>query len=268
MSDAVPPWRSFSSAGSATDADTDDSAAAGRLNDGPSGADRADRRATEGPRGAVASLVRGADRWAVGLVAVFALGAAALGATSVAMVVAFTGLTNVASSQAGHIAATASLETLDEIAAFGDGVGADLAQPRELVVDVAGGVVAPGLHRLRPGDRVGDAIIAAGGFGPRADLATASRLLNLAAPLSDGAKVLVPELGSTQVASPDDGRIDLNRADGAALESLPGIGPVTAQRILDARAEARFGKIADLRSRGIVGDAVFERLKGLVRAGP
>lgn len=138
-----------------------------------------------------------------------------------------------------------------------------------IVVDVAGAVAQPGLHRLGSGDRVGDAIEAAGGFAPRADLAAASQTLNLAQPLEDGAKVLVPELGIDRpvAIAADDGRIDLNRAGQAELETLPGVGPVTARKILDARAERRFGGVRDLRTRGLVGESVYEDVKSLVRAG-
>ncbi|MEX1296786.1 MAG: helix-hairpin-helix domain-containing protein [Candidatus Limnocylindrales bacterium] len=142
-------------------------------------------------------------------------------------------------------------------------------EPAELVVDVAGAVADPGLHRLRPGDRVGDAIAAAGGFAPRADLAASSQALNLAQPLEDGAKVLVPELGidraETQLTA-DDGRIDINRAGRSELESLPGIGPVTAGNIIAAREDERFETVRELRGRGLVGEKVFEDIKGLVRA--
>ncbi len=139
----------------------------------------------------------------------------------------------------------------------------------ELVVDVAGAVERPGLHRLRPGDRVGDAIEAAGGYAPRVDLAAASEVLNLAQPLEDGTKVLVPELGIDRVDAPasEDGRIDLNAADQAALETLPGVGPVTARKIIEARAGRRFSSVQDLRSRGLVGDAVLEDITPLVRVG-
>jgi competence protein ComEA len=137
----------------------------------------------------------------------------------------------------------------------------------EIVVDVAGAVVQPGLHRLRSGDRVGDAIEAAGGFAPRVDLAEAGRSLNLAAPLSDGGKVLVPELGvdGPLTSSSDDGRIDLNQADQAGLESLPGVGPVTADKIMAARSEQRFGSVAELLDRGIVGQSVYDDIVDLVR---
>ncbi|MFV2064327.1 MAG: helix-hairpin-helix domain-containing protein [Chloroflexota bacterium] len=139
----------------------------------------------------------------------------------------------------------------------------------EIVVDVAGAVVSPGLHRLRAGDRVGDAIKAAGGFAPRVDLAETSRALNLAQPLADGTKVLVPELGFEQSlpGTVDDGRIDINRADQAELETLPGIGPVTAGKILAARADGRFDAVKELRSRGLVGESVYAQIKDMVRAG-
>ena len=142
--------------------------------------------------------------------------------------------------------------------------------PTELVIDVAGAVAEPGLHRLDAGARVGDAIEAAGGFAPRADLAATSQALNLALPLEDGAKVLVPELGLDRVTDgtdADDGRFDLNRASRSELESLPGIGPVTAGKIIAARGTERFDAVAELRSRGLVGEKVYEDVKGLLRTG-
>lgn len=151
-----------------------------------------------------------------------------------------------------------------------DGMVMDAAESSGVVVDVAGAVVQPGLHRLDAGARVGDAIEAAGGFAPRADLAAASQALNLAQTLDDGAKVLVPELGTMRldaVGEAGDGRIDLNSADQAELESLPGIGPVTAGKIIDARQTERFGSVRDLRTRGLVGESVFADIKSLVVAG-
>lgn len=137
----------------------------------------------------------------------------------------------------------------------------------ELFVDVAGAVQQPGLHRLHAGDRVADAISAAGGYAARVDLAAASSTLNLAAPLTDGAKVIVPELGMGAAVNgaPDDDRIDLNMADQAALESLPGIGPVTAGKIMAARSERAFASVAELLDRDIVGQAVYDDIVDLVR---
>jgi competence protein ComEA len=137
-------------------------------------------------------------------------------------------------------------------------------------VDVAGAVMRPGLVRVGQGDRVGDAIAAAGGFSSRVDLAETSQSLNLAQPLDDGSKVLVPVLGAVGPRTVDartegDDRIDLNHADQAALESLPGIGPVTAARIIEAREEDPFSSIDDLRTREVVGESVFEDIRDLVR---
>jgi competence protein ComEA len=100
------------------------------------------------------------------------------------------------------------------------------------------------------------------------DLAETSRTLNLAETLADGAKVVVSELGTQPSVGTAavDGLIDLNSADQAALEGLPGIGPVTAAKIIEAREQQRFGSIEELRSREIVGESVFEDIQGLVRA--
>jgi len=144
-----------------------------------------------------------------------------------------------------------------------------------LIVDVAGAVVTPGLVRLVAGSRVGDALAAAGGFAVGADLVAASAALNLAAPLTDGAQVRVPSLldaatpALPAAGSPaTDGRPDLNLASATDLEALPGIGTVTAERILAARAENPFRSVDELRTRGLVGEATFTRIRDLVRIGP
>lgn len=137
-----------------------------------------------------------------------------------------------------------------------------------LVVDVAGAVRAPGLYRLPAGARVGDAITAAGGFGPGVDAAAASEAINLAAPLSDGQKVVVPIRGwSTGEGSSRSGLVDINRASLSELESLPGIGPVTAGKIIAARTERPFATAQELLERKIVGTATWEKIRDLVTAG-
>jgi competence protein ComEA len=163
---------------------------------------------------------------------------------------------------------------LDPIAA---GSAGD-ATPEEgaLVVDVAGAVRSPGLFRLPAGARVGDAISAAGGFGPAVDTAAVSAGLNLAATLSDGQKIVVPARGAATTA-PSGGStagnpagsalVDVNHASQAELEALPGIGPATAQKIIAARAEHPFATAHELLDRKLVGNATWEKIRDLVTAG-
>lgn len=111
------------------------------------------------------------------------------------------------------------------------------AGPEVVLVHVAGAVRRPDLYEFPAGARVADAIDTAGGPLRGADLDA----LNLAQPLADGAQVLVPEKGQQTVfaspsgTSPSEVAIPLNSADQAQLETIPGIGPVTATAILDHR---------------------------------
>jgi competence protein ComEA len=141
----------------------------------------------------------------------------------------------------------------------------------EIVVEVVGAVGRPGVVRLPAGSRVADVIEAAGGFGPRVDTARAAAELHLATVLADGDRVVVPsrddpaQAAASAAAGPAGAAlIDLNQATLEQLDTLPGVGPVTAQKILDARAEAPFASVDDLRSRGVLGEKTFENLRELV----
>jgi competence protein ComEA len=147
----------------------------------------------------------------------------------------------------------------------------------EVVVDVGGAVSSPGVYRLPAGSRVGDAVAAAGGFGPRVDAARAAVELNLAALLEDGAHLVVPSRddatpnpGAAGAGGTDGGDeaagglVDLNGATQAELEALPGIGPVTATKIIDSRTAEPFASVDDLRTRKLVGAKTFETLRDLV----
>ena len=138
-----------------------------------------------------------------------------------------------------------------------------------LVVDVVGGVQRPGLYRLEQGARVADALARAGGLTPKAD----RTLVNLAAPLADGQQVIVPlrvaggaggaagGSGSAATAGP----VHLNVATLEQLDALPGVGPVTAQKILDYRDKhGAFGSVDELDAISGIGPARLDQLRELV----
>ena len=148
-------------------------------------------------------------------------------------------------------------------------VRAKPAAAKLLVVDVAGAVRHAGLYRLRSGSRIDDAIAAAGGPTAKAQLDS----VNLAAPIADGEQIVVPgrgAVGSVGASSPAAGSspsapLDLNSATLEQLESLPGIGPVTAQKILDYRqAHGAFHSVAELEGVPGIGPGRLSQLKGLV----
>jgi competence protein ComEA len=137
-----------------------------------------------------------------------------------------------------------------------------------LVVDVAGAVRRPGLYRLPSGSRIADAVARAGGLSRQAAAAS----VNLAAPLADGEQVLVPTLtpdgpdvpAAGGAASPS-APVDLNSATVEQLDSLPGVGPVTAQKIVDYRTQhGPFTSVDDLDAIPGIGPARIENLRGLV----
>lgn len=122
----------------------------------------------------------------------------------------------------------------------------------EISVYVEGEVVNPGIYTLENGDRVADAIDAAGGFAGSADQSS----VNLYATLKDGGQIHVYKTGEVPQ------KVNINTAEIWLLESLPGIGETLAQRIVDYRiANGYFQSIDDLREVEGVGAAVFERVK-------
>jgi competence protein ComEA len=131
-------------------------------------------------------------------------------------------------------------------------------------VHVVGQVKNPGLYELPAGDRILDAVAAAGGFAPGADQAD----LNLAQVIEDGQQIVVAEQGAVGVAVPGataGGKVDLNTADETALETLDGIGPALAQRILAYRAaHGGFRSVNDLQNVTGIGPKKFAAIKANV----
>jgi competence protein ComEA len=156
-----------------------------------------------------------------------------------------------------------------DVATGGTRGGAPGERPPDVVaifVHVLGEVVHPGLYQLRDGDRGMDAIAAAGGYTAEAD----RKALNLARFLSDGEQIYIPAQGAATAgggASPGavGGKVNINVADSAALETLPRVGPSLAARIIAWRqANGRFGAVEDLLSVSGIGEKTFAGLKDLV----
>ena len=160
-------------------------------------------------------------------------------------------------------------ETVEGVAAPPHASAGPAASGGEVFVHVAGAVAAPGLYALGPGARVADAIAAAGGFAPDADRGA----VNLARPAVDGEQVLVPVVGAVPppaatggAPAGSDGVVDLNTADEAALDTLPGVGPAIAGRIIAWREEnGRFTTVEDLLAVSGIGEKLLADVRDLVR---
>ena len=208
-------------------------------------------------------------------------GVKALAAVAVVVVVVAGFLTWRSRPQVDPLAAPQVPAAADPLAAQADAgqpseaTPSATVQPTVLVVAVTGRVHRPGLVTLPAGARVADALEAAGGALPGTDIAW----LNLARPLADGELIAVgvtPPPGVALGAGPSGGgatvgetagggKVDLNRATAQELETLPGVGPVLAQRIVEHRERVGgFGSVAELRKVSGIGDTRFEQLRELV----
>lgn len=148
--------------------------------------------------------------------------------------------------------------------------GAAASAAPTIAVDVIGAVEQPGVYYLLPAARTVDAIAAAGGLAPDA----ARDQINLAAAVVDGSQIRVPRVGeaapaAAAVAAAGDTLININLADVAALDALPGIGPATAQAIVDQRTNGgAFKRIEDLENVKGIGPSLFAQIKARITVGP
>jgi competence protein ComEA len=149
----------------------------------------------------------------------------------------------------------------------------DGAPAAEIQVYVAGAVAQPGVYYLQDGDRAIDALEVAGGPTADADLES----VNLALRLRDEDRVLIPRLDATEAPvgvlgasqAPADERIDVNNAPTAVLETLPGIGAVRANGIVESRqVTGPFVRPEELVERGLIPQSVFEQIRELITLGP
>ncbi|MDO8703758.1 MAG: ComEA family DNA-binding protein [Sulfuricaulis sp.] len=134
--------------------------------------------------------------------------------------------------------------------------------PTDIRAYVTGAVINPGVYPLQEGDRWIDALEAAGGPAPDADLTA----VNLARRVQDEDEIIVPRAGATAVADAAQGPlIDINSAGQAELESLPGIGEVRAGAIIQSRTQdGAFGAVEDLLARKLVPQSVYEDIVPLI----
>lgn len=142
----------------------------------------------------------------------------------------------------------------------------------DIMVDIGGQVSRPGLIKLKEGDRLVDAVEAAGGLKEEADLDR----INLARKLNDEEKIYIPRIGEEDIPKIIDSnpgsdnntnnksKININTADKEELMTLPGIGEATADKILNYREENSFEKIEDIMNVSGIGDKKFEDIKDMI----
>lgn len=144
----------------------------------------------------------------------------------------------------------------------------DATASARIFIDVQGAVVSPGVYELKQDSRVQDVLILAGGLSSLADRDWVSKNLNLARKVADGTKIYVPRAGESvsqnisgsenQIIGVSEGLVNINTASLGELDKLPGIGPVTGQKIIDNRPYSETG---ELLTKKAVGKKVFEQIK-------
>jgi competence protein ComEA len=145
------------------------------------------------------------------------------------------------------------------------------SQAKTILVDIEGSVVKPGVYKLPLESRIQDGLIAAGGLSSQADREYVAKNFNLATKLTDGAKIYVPNIseavkGVAASNTSSDGivtgtLININTSSESQLDSLPGVGPVTAQKIIAGRP---YSSTDELLTRKMVGSKVFNQIKDKV----
>lgn len=140
-------------------------------------------------------------------------------------------------------------------------------------IDIEGAVASPSVYEIPSNSRMKDAVQKAGGFAKDADLTWIAKHLNLASKLIDGAKIYIPKIGETvDVGSLDafsgtnndsNQQININSATSDQLDSLPGVGPVTAQKIIAGRP---YNSVEELQTKKIITNSVYLKIKDSIIA--
>lgn len=151
------------------------------------------------------------------------------------------------------------------------------SEAKKIIIDVSGAVNKPGVYTLPKESRVQDAILAAGGLASTVDRQKTAQTLNLAAPLIDGAKLYIPIVGEQMMTSQTASNktsgsdksvaglatamININTASEEELDTLSGVGEVTAGKIIEGRP---YGSVEELLDKKVVGQATFEKIRDQV----
>lgn len=149
-----------------------------------------------------------------------------------------------------------------------DLVEADSFSRKMIKIDIEGAVQKPGIYEIPDDSRIQDVLITAGGLIAKADRTTISRTINLAQHLFDGQKIYFPEVGETAANTPisqpsqsNSGIVNINTASESDLDTLPGVGPVTAAKIIAGRP---YQNISDLITKHLVGQSVYDKIKASI----
>lgn len=156
----------------------------------------------------------------------------------------------------------------EDIVFEANSVNGKQTEAKTMLVDIEGAVVRPGVYKLPLESRIQDGLVSAGGLSAQADRKYIAKNFNLATKLTDGAKIYVPNIseavaGASVLNASSEGvvvgaLININTASQSQLEELPGIGPVTAQKIITGRP---YVSVDELLSKKIVGSKVFDQIK-------
>jgi competence protein ComEA len=142
----------------------------------------------------------------------------------------------------------------------------------EVVIDIAGEVMKPGVYKLKNGSRVDEVLIAAGGLGAKADRDWVEKNLNKAEKVFDGQKIYIPKIGESTIINSNTplvrgvAVVRINSATLEELDKLDGVGPAIAQRIIDYRTEnGGFKSVEEIKLVPGIGDKMFEKIKNEIQ---
>lgn len=141
----------------------------------------------------------------------------------------------------------------------------------EITVDIEGAVKNPGVYKLKEGSLIQDAINLSGGLSENADNELIAKDINRAEILKNNQKILIPtkiqasqEVAGTNTSIQNSAKININTATLEQLDTLPGIGPVYAQRIIDYRKKKQFASLEEIMEIQGIGDKTFAKFKDLI----